>query len=76
MTTILQEIKKMSLEERILLVERIWDDIADDPKIDQLEFSSEFEDELENRWQLVKEGKTKLHTWEEAEQIILSNKNH
>jgi putative addiction module component (TIGR02574 family) len=74
MTGILQEIMKMSLEERILLVERIWDDIADDPKLENMKFSEEFEQELDNRWKLVEQDKTKLHTWDQTQSIILPGK--
>ncbi len=71
---ILEEVAKLSVEEKILLVERIWDDIAESTEGQSLEISPEIEAELERRWQLVEEGKTALFSWEEAQAIITHKK--
>lgn len=71
---ILEEVAKLSVEEKILLVERIWDEIAESSEAQSLEVSPELEAELERRWQLVEAGKTELFSWEEAQAIITRKK--
>ena len=68
----MQHIKKLSYEEKILLAQRIWDDIAENAPSESFHTSPELLAELKRRYALIKEGKTKLHTWEEAEKMILS----
>lgn len=72
MTQLLEQISKLSLEEKIVLVEKIWDDIADSSDAQEMVISSELEVELERRYQLLKEGKTGLHSWEDIEKSLLS----
>ena len=72
MTQLLEQISKLSLEEKIVLVEKIWDDIADSSDAQEMVISPELEAELERRYQLLKEGKTSLHSWEDIEKSLLS----
>ena len=72
MTQLLEQISKLSLEEKIVLVEKIWDDIADSSDAQEIVISPELEAELERRYQLLKEGKTGLHSWEDIEKSLLS----
>lgn len=72
MTKILEQISKLSIEERIVLVEQIWDNIADSSKAQQMQVSPELEAELERRYQLLEAGKTNLHSWEAIETALLA----
>ncbi len=72
MTKILEQISKLSIEERIVLVEQIWDNIADSSKAQQMKVSPDLEAELERRYQLLETGKTNLHSWEAIEAALLS----
>jgi len=63
---LINEISQLSTAEKILLVERIWEDIETSEV--SISFSSEQEKEIKRRQQLYKSGKTTLHTWEEAKQ--------
>jgi len=56
----MQEILEMSVAERILMIEKIWDSID---HID-LPLPVSHTDELENRLQRYKKGETKFVTWE------------
>ena len=73
MTQLLNQIAELSVEEKIILVERIWDDIAQSAQAGKIKISKELKAELTRRYQLVKEGKTNLYSWEEAEKLILSD---
>ena len=72
MTKILEQIALLSVEEKIVLVERVWDDIAKDAQSEQLKLSPELEAELERRLTLIKTGKTQLLSWNEVKQNIFS----
>jgi putative addiction module component (TIGR02574 family) len=61
---LINEISQLSTAEKILLVERIWEDIETSEV--SISFSSEQEKEIKRRQQLYKSGNTTLHTWEEA----------
>ena len=70
MTKILEQIALLSVEEKIVLVERVWDDIATDARSQKLELSKELETELARRLALIKGGQTQFFSWNEVKQNI------
>lgn len=73
MTKILEQITQLSVEEKIVLVERIWDTIAEDTRSQNLEISPELETELARRLALIQTGQTQFYSWEEVKQNIFSH---
>jgi len=65
---LIKEIAQLSTAEKILLVERIWEDI--EKTNTNILFTDEQETEIKRRQQLYKSGNTSLHTWEEIKQDI------
>ena len=63
MTKILEQIKQLSIEEKIMLVERVWDNIAEDTRSQTLEISPELEIELARRLTLIQSGQTQFFSW-------------
>jgi putative addiction module component (TIGR02574 family) len=59
-----EEIKKLSDAEKILLVEDIWDDIADKT----FELSETKKVELDRRLEEIKSGKATFSSWDEVKQ--------
>jgi putative addiction module component (TIGR02574 family) len=55
----LDEIKKLSLEERINLVESIWDSIAEETTPAELKISQEEKEEIQRRYADFKKGQSK-----------------
>lgn len=72
MTKILEQVALLSIEEKIVLVERIWDDIAQDARSQKLELSDELEAELARRLTLIRTGKTQFFSWNEVKQNIFN----
>ena len=72
MTKILEQIALLSVEEKIVLVERVWDDIATDARSQKLELSEELETELARRLALIKNGQTQFFSWNEVKTKTLS----
>lgn len=64
----INEIKKLSVEERIQMVEAIWDSIEDDT-ID-LNMTPEQKKEIERRIEKYERGEGKFYSWEEVKQRI------
>ncbi|MBS1486583.1 MAG: addiction module protein [Bacteroidetes bacterium] len=63
----IEEIKKLSVEERILMVEEIWDSIAEDTIYKSTNPIQEEEKmEMLRRLQEFKSGNKKTYTWEEV----------
>lgn len=63
----LKEIKLLSVEERILMVEAIWDSIAEDSDSSDVDFlTEEQKKELDRRIDLHESGKGKTYTWDEV----------
>lgn len=64
-----EQIKKLSVSERILLVEEIWDGIAADNEA--FELTQEQKDELDRRSEWFRQNPGEGRTWEEikAEQL-------
>ncbi len=58
------EISKLSLTERIQLLENVWDSIADEP--DAWELTQEQKDELDRRVAAYEENPQNTFTWEEV----------
>ena len=71
MTHILEQITHLSIEEQIVLVERVWDNIAEDKRTQNLEISAELEAELARRLLLIQTGQTEFFTWNLVEKNIL-----
>ncbi len=67
---ILDEIKKLSLEERISLVESIWDSIAEETTPTELKISKEEKEEIQRRYADLKRGSQKTYTWEEVKSYV------
>ena len=72
MTKILEQITHLSIEEKIVLVERVWDNIADDSRSQNLELSPQLEAELARRLALVQTGQTDFFSWNEVKQNIFN----
>jgi putative addiction module component (TIGR02574 family) len=58
----LNEILQLSVEERILMIEKIWDSI----ERENLDVTPSQKEELDRRLARYKEGKTKFFTWAEV----------
>ena len=63
-TVSIKDIKKLSVAERILLVERIWETIPE--KSNDLTLTAEQEKELNQRARSVEMGTAKLVTWNQV----------
>lgn len=70
MDTSLDNIKKLSLAERILLVEEIWDSIVAEAKPESFKITTAQQKEIERRLGLYKNGQTETHTWKEVKASI------
>ncbi|GDX53112.1 hypothetical protein LBMAG27_21590 [Bacteroidota bacterium] len=70
MATNISNLKKLSISERILLVEELWDSIATDKKSDDFEFDSALKKELDERVSNHEKGISKSYSWKEAKQRI------
>jgi len=66
------EIQKLSIPERILLVEDIWDSIARENEA--FELSKAQKDELERRSQSFKDDPTQGRSWQEIKAEFLKTK--
>ncbi len=67
----IQELLSLSSEEKRIIAETLWDSLLMEDENDNLT-----EDEkqlLQQRLHAVENGKTKLHTWEEAKDRIIGN---
>ncbi|MGE0886068.1 MAG: addiction module protein [Blastocatellales bacterium] len=67
-STLTQEILKLSLAERIQLVEDLWDSIASTP--DQLSVTDAQKAELDRRRQRFEQGVTSTRSWEEVKKNL------
>jgi len=68
----LKKIKRLSVSERILMVEAIWDSIKDDSKEKSFPLTQDQEKELAKRIELYESGKTKTYTWQELKMKLQS----
>lgn len=62
----LKDILQLSVAERILLVEEIWNSIASEPHKEVYSLTSTQKKELERRLALYKSGATKTYSWKEV----------
>jgi len=65
---LLQEIDRLTIPEKILLVEDIWDSIARSNA--ELPLPEWQKRELERRYAEYQEGKATLHAWEEVHESL------
>ncbi|ASB50176.1 addiction module protein [Alkalitalea saponilacus] len=70
MTKIMQDILKLSVSERILMVEAIWDSIAESDE--QVELSEETKQLLEERLEGHKNNPEEGSSWDEVKARIKS----
>jgi putative addiction module component (TIGR02574 family) len=68
MTRILQDILKLSVSERIIMVEAIWDSIAENHE--QVELTSETKQLLDDRLEVHKNNPDQGSSWNEAKARI------
>ncbi|WP_158855838.1 addiction module protein [Lunatibacter salilacus] len=71
METILKDILKLSVAERIFLVEAIWDTL---PEETEIEFTEAQKKEIDRRLDLYEKGETKTYSWEEVKQSLKLSK--
>ncbi len=62
------DLKEMSLEEKLTLMELIWQDISADEK--QISVPESHKEQLDKRAQMVREGKAKFIDWKQAKKEI------
>jgi len=67
-TTLTQEILKLSVAERIQLLEDLWDSIASTPE--RLPVTDAQKAELDRRRQRFDQGATTVRTWEEVKKNL------
>ncbi|MCX8490708.1 MAG: addiction module protein [Cyclobacteriaceae bacterium] len=60
----IKEIKKLSVEERIEMVEAIWDSIAEDTTSESLRISDEEKQMILKRFEKFKAGDQKTYSWD------------
>ena len=69
----IKDIKKLSVEERILMVEEIWDSIAEDTTSKELQIPEDEKQEILKRFEEFKSGKQKTYSWEEVKMYAKEN---
>lgn len=62
------DLKKMSFKEKLRLMELIWQDISVDEE--QISVPESHKDQLEERAQMVRDGKAEFINWEQAKKDI------
>jgi putative addiction module component (TIGR02574 family) len=62
----IKEIRKLSVDERIEMVEAIWDSIAEDATPSELKISTEEQKEILRRYEEFKKGNQSTYSWEEV----------
>jgi putative addiction module component (TIGR02574 family) len=70
MTQLINEISKMSINERILLVQEILSTITQDEKGIPHNLSDTQQEEIRHRSQAIKDGKAKTFQWETVEKEL------
>lgn len=68
---LIKEIDKLALDEKLLLVESIWDSIARSNSESPLPEWQKVE--LDRRYQEYKEGKLSLHDWKEVHEDLTTS---
>lgn len=67
-----EEAKKLSIQERLALVQEIWDSIADDNEC--FELTDEQRQELDRRLQSFRENPSQGRAWEEIKTEFFNSK--
>jgi putative addiction module component (TIGR02574 family) len=67
----ISEIRKLSVEDRIALVESIWDSIAEDTQPDGLAIPDAERAEILRRLQEFKAGDQKTYSWDDLKSYAL-----
>jgi len=67
----IKEIRKLSVEERILMVESIWDSIAEDTIPEGLPIPENEKQEILQRFNNFKNNKSNTYTWDEVKSYAL-----
>jgi len=65
-----EELAKLNLEEKMLLVDQIWDDIAREAEARGIDLSTEMGAEWNQRYRLFTEGRTSLYSREDMEKSL------
>lgn len=63
-----EEVKKLSIQEKLLLMEAIWTDLSDNEEI--LEVPQRHKEILDEREQQIQAGEAKFIDWEKAREEI------
>jgi putative addiction module component (TIGR02574 family) len=71
-TNLTEEAKKLSIQERITLVEEIWDSIAEDNGC--FELTKAQKQELDRRLESFRATRSQGRTWEEIKRDFLNSK--
>ena len=66
--TVMEQIYKMPLHEKLLAMEALWDDISREEAV--LEVPQWHKDILDDRERLIAEGKARFIDWEDAKKQI------
>lgn len=70
----LDEIKKLSIVERVNLVESIWDSIAEETTPAELKISEEEKAEIQRRYLDFKNGNQKTYSWEDVKNYAFDSR--
>ena len=70
MNSSLKDILKLSVAERILLVEEIWNSIAAESHEDSTSLTTTQKQEIDRRLALYRSGQTKTYSWKEVKATI------
>jgi putative addiction module component (TIGR02574 family) len=70
MNSSLNDILKLSVAERILLVEEIWNSIASEPQEEATSLTASQKKEIDRRLALYRSGQTKTYSWNEIKSGI------
>ncbi len=62
----IKEIRQLSIEQRLLMVEAIWDSIAEDTTSKDLRIPEEERDEILKRYDNFKKGNQQTYSWNEV----------
>ncbi|HMP98136.1 MAG TPA: addiction module protein [Cyclobacteriaceae bacterium] len=66
----LKEILELSVAEKILLVEQIWDNISEAEKDEVSQLTAAQQKEIDRRLENYKQGKSETYTWEEVKSSL------
>ncbi len=70
MNSSLKDILKLSIAERILLVEEIWNSIASEPQEEASSLTIAQKKEIDRRLALYRSGQTKTYSWKEVKATL------